>query len=626
MDNAAHQGIMIDSEDTTDRDDAIWISWDGDEVEAWVHITAAADHIPWGSRLDERSRHRMHTQYRRDHHRSMLPRALEEQVSLCGNVDREQPTLVVRVRLNNAGEVLGTNVERGYLSTAWALSHREAGHVLDDANHPLFEQMAAADRLARTLLEQRRANGALAFYDLTSGFATDEDGQLIRIREHSRNSGYVIVQEFMILANHQLAAWAIEQDLPILFRNHKMSLMAGSSYDLRDELEQVAITGDVTAYNLLRSRLRVVARTATYDAVLGGHHGLQLPYYTHATSPIRRYPDLVNQHIVFDHLDQRPGFYSFEQLRAVASDLNERLAAEREAKADHFRSEARKRAGDRLERGDYAGLENGEFGQVLRMALHGDGIPDALIDDAARRFREGQLELRDMAEVYFHDRAELKRLRNDIHRTLAAEPHRAPTILNWYLQEQHQGPVQPGDLEWTEQSYLQGNTPVHEAVVTVRLTDAHRRSPQRLQPSKKEARSQAILALLSDLTGLADLSYNWEPEAMERPEPTFKPLPEGLDPVQIATIYAARHYVSQLHFHFSPPHQTPADRSFSCTATAVSNDDRQALEGHGEANTKKLAKKIAAQALNGRIEQHYGLSETTYHPTATTESTSDRAQ
>ncbi|MFC4336960.1 RNB domain-containing ribonuclease [Salininema proteolyticum] len=602
-------GIMIDSATTKDRDDAVWVEARSDGgFDLWVHVAAAADAVPWDSSADMRARERMHTRYGRTRTRSMLPERVEKSASLREAGDETQSTLAVHARLDASATVVSREVFRGAMTRAHAISYEEAAAATDDPAHALHRPVALADTLARRLLDQRRANGALAFYDLNSGFATDEDGRLVRLETTSRNSGYIVVQEFMILANYLIAEWAAETETPLLFRNHRMSPMNGSGTDLRRELDEVALSGDAESYNLLRARLRLVASRAGYGTVIGGHHGLQLPYYTHATSPLRRYADLVNQRIIFDRLDGRDAHYDFERLEELGEDLTERLHAEKEEKSEYFRTEARRMAAAKLESGDYSGLDTSEFNRVLKVALADGEVPAELIRAASGRYEAGRLELRDMAEIYFaQGHPEMERLRGRINADLADESFRAPTMLNWYLQEQYQGPILPGDLTWNESTTPVKPVPLHSASVTVRLGEGFRTSPERRRHSKKEARSQAVLALLAELAGLEDLSADaGAPGGSEN----VKPVPDGLEAVQIATIYASRRHIRDLDFAFKATKD--AASRFRCKATAViEGGEGEGLETLGEGPSKKAAKKAAAAELNRLVEERLGLSPTT---------------
>lgn len=605
--NPAETGIMIDAATTVDRDDAIWIEPDGDGFAVWIHIARVADHVTTGGRADTEAHRRVHTRYRPEQTRHMLPAPVVEAASL--EPGRENDTFAVHLRLDAAGNLLAADLGPGRLTKSWILTHAEAADAANDPAHPLHGTLALALRFAQTMLAARRSAGALAFYDLLSGFATNEEGQLVRLDSAERNSGYVIVQEFMIAANAQIAAWAVREDLPILFRNHRLAAVAGDPAELRAELESIAATGDGTAFEMLRTRMRMVARAATYGPTVHGHHGLQLPAYTHATSPIRRYPDLVVQRILLAAALGHPSPYPIEELEAVAAHVNERVEEERRAKAEYFKQKAHEQTARHAESADFAALPYKQFARVLQFAVERGEIPPGLAEDTARRFDARELQLREFASVYLYGRGGFEPLRERMNRLLADEPQQAQSIVNVYLQDRLGGPVSnETNVLWTVEDAPGFEGPLFSAQVSIRYDGEQVDSPKRLQRNKKEARNQAALALVATLAGLPDLSS--DATAKPRVDGTKKVLVDaGVNPAEAVQIYAARGVVRPLTWDFSvdgPSHE----RTFTCRAEGwlPASDERIAAEGKGP--TKQAAKTNAALELRVLIEAALALGET----------------
>ncbi|GAB3229519.1 hypothetical protein GCM10027447_22910 [Glycomyces halotolerans] len=597
----AETGVMIDAETTVDRDDAIWIEPHGDGYDVWVHIARVADHVPAGGAADTEARRRVHTRYRPDHVRRMLPQPVEALASL--EADHAKDTFAVHLRVDADGHVQSAELGPGRLTRSWALTHGEAATAAADPDHPLHRPMSLALRFAQTMLAARRASGALAFYDLLSGFATNEEGQLVRLDTSERNSGYIIVQEFMIAANAQIAAWAVEQDLPILFRNHRMAAVAGDPAELRDELDAVAASGDASAFEMLRSRTRMVSRPATYGPTVHGHNGLRLPVYTHATSPIRRYPDLVTQRILLAAAAGEASPYSVEQLDEVASEVNDRIAEERERTAQHFRRRAKAAAERRLDEADFESLPYGQFAKVLRVAVERGEAPDGLIGDTERRLGTGELQLREFASVYFDGgAAEFADLRAKLNHRLAKEPHLAVSLINKYLQDQLGGPIGPGDMVWEVEPVLGNRIASFRARLEINFNGERRRSGVRTQRTKKDARNQAALSLAAQLAGLPDPSDDVDPRGIE-PGPQRAPalVPADLNPVEAVQIYLARGVIDGLYWRFS--HEGPAhDRVFTCEAGATMGSSGVAVDAEGKGASKQASKNAAAEILRVHVE------------------------
>lgn len=605
--NPAETGIMIDSVTTVDRDDAIWIESDGDGFDVWVHIARVADHVTTGGRADTEAHRRVHTRYRPEHTRHMLPAPVVEAASL--EPDRENDTFTVHLRIDTAGQVVTAEFGPGRLTRSWIMSHGEAADAATNPDHPLHGTLALALRFAQTMLAARRNAGALAFYDLLSGFATNEEGQLVRLDSSMRNSGYIIVQEFMIAANAQIAAWAVREDLPILFRNHRLAAVAGDPAELRDELDSIAAAGDGTAFEMLRTRMRMVARAATYGPTVHGHHGLQLPAYTHATSPIRRYPDLVTQRILLAAALGHPSPYPIEELTAVAEHVNERVDEERRAKAEYFKQKAHEQTARHAEAADFTALPYKQFSRVLQFAVERGENPAGLAEDTARRLDARELQLREFASVYLYGRGEFEPLRERMNRMLADEPQQAQSIVNVYLQDRLGGPVSnETNVLWTVEDAPGFAGPLFSAQVAIRYDSEQVESPKRLQRNKKEARNQAALALVAKLAGLPDLSA--DAAAMPRVEGPKKLLVDAaVNPAEAVQIYAARGMVKPLTWDFvvdGPSHE----RTFTCRAEGwmPSTGERVTAEGRGP--TKQVAKTNAALELRVHIEVALALGET----------------
>lgn len=605
--NPAETGVMIDAETTVDRDDAIWIEPRGDGYDVWVHIARVADHVHAGLPTDLEARSRVHTRYRAEYTKHMLPQPVEASASL--EADRANETFVVRLRVDAEGRVRDVELGPGRLTRSWALAHGEAADAAADPVHPLHATLALALRFSHTMLAARRATGALAFYDLLSGFATDEEGRLVRLQTAERNSGYIIVQEFMIAANAQIAAWAAGRDLPILFRNHRLAAVAGDPAELRDELDTVAAAGDPAAFEMLRTRMRMVSRSATYGATVHGHHGLQLPAYTHATSPIRRYPDLVTQRILLAATMGEPSPYDAEELTALAEELNTRIAEERERTSEHFRKQAKKTAERHLDGADFAALNYTDFAKVLRVAVDRGEAPAGLAEDVERRLDTGELQLREFAEVYFYGKAAVfAALRERLGRQLAEKPHQAVSLVNKYLQDRLGGPIGASDMLWKLESVDGAGAPAFAATLEIRFDGERRRSPERVQRSKRDARNHAALALAASLAELPDLSIDDRPEAAYAGPPRSVLVDAGRSPVEAVQIYASRGLIQRLEWEFhseGPSHE----RVFTCRAAARLTGSGIHLDTEGTGATKQAAKHAAAETMRVHIEAAVRLSE-----------------
>ncbi|GCE42596.1 3'-to-5' exoribonuclease RNase R [Rhodococcus wratislaviensis] len=262
--------LMIDSATARDRDDAFAVTplagGRGWAVE--VHIAGVADVVGLGSVADEQAFLRAETRYLRDRTVPMLGDTAEQAATLTTEAART--SLQVTGTLTPDGQLIDTAVGRGQIPSGRcvAVDHAQVPGALTDPTHPLHAPLGAADAAAQALLGARRDGGALAFYDLTRGWATNEDGAIVPIAAELRTVAYVIVQELMIATNEAVALWCVEQGLPILFRNHRPNPVAGPADELMTEI--AAAAGDPDLFAKLRGRLLSTLRAATYDPTVHG--------------------------------------------------------------------------------------------------------------------------------------------------------------------------------------------------------------------------------------------------------------------------------------------------------------------------------------------------------------------
>ncbi|RCG31914.1 RNB domain-containing ribonuclease [Sphaerisporangium album] len=592
--------LMIDREGTLDRDDAIHVQ--PDSHGGWyltVHIANVAAALQDGSTYDTQARHRGHTVYGPTWTRSMLPKELEQQLTL--HEHRPNATLAITLTIRADGTVEDTWITRDTLRAPVAMSYDLVPAALADYAHPHHTTLSLAAHLATTLLSKRRADGALAVYDLIRGWATNDDGQLIRVDAPERNIGYIIVQEAMIAANAALAAWAIERDVPILFRNHTAAAATPPVRDLAADLDHVIASGVTSAFEATQRRLALVMRPALYESTVRGHYALTLPAYSHATSPLRRYADLVTQRQIIAALDGRTPPYTTGDLDQIADELNTAARERRERRSQALKDRAHTAARTKAATADdLADLTPAQFAPVLKRACKEGAYSDDLAAEVIRRSHADELALLDqhmVLSVATDPRwAPARRVLLD---HVAADPQDAVSLLNMRSQQHRCTPV---SFTTTVQ---EGPPPLFTAFATMQLDNGSAWGAGRRAPVKKLAQQLAATSLLAALAGVDDPTGDIIPsESTPAEDPFLSPglppaPPPGQHPVSSLTEYTHKGYASDTQWDVkrTGPDHAP---KFTAWVTATIRG-RGELTASGQAGSKAGARERAAAALLEQI-------------------------
>ncbi|MCZ4581715.1 ribonuclease catalytic domain-containing protein [Gordonia amicalis] len=414
--------LMIDATTTRDRDDAITVTptpsggW-----EVAVFVANVADLVPAGSPADRAAATRVETRYRAKGTTPMLGAQLEQAATLSAT--RERDVVAVRLAVSADGDITLTGISREVLvaGSCVALSHSDVTAALADSGHVHHAQLSSASALVRVLTGRRRAAGAFVVYDVTRGLVSGEDGRLVSLPEGHNAAAYVIVQELMIAANTAVARYAIDAELPILFRNHLRNPVAPADVDrladLAAALSTVTTTAELAA---LQGQLNTAISKAAYGAVVRGHIGLQLPAYTHATSPLRRYADLVTQRQLLAHLDGTEPPYTAEQL-ATIGDALAAITAERDADSETAQKARTRRANEAaIAAGTMSHMNDREFLRVLRLGTQA-APPASIATELTDRATTGRLHSGHIAVLYTADHPDWKTLRATLTAQLRAE-------------------------------------------------------------------------------------------------------------------------------------------------------------------------------------------------------------
>jgi len=356
--------VTIDGEHARDFDDAITIErlpnghfWLG------VHIADVAHYVKEGSALDEEAYERGTSVYFTERAVHMFPAELATGLcSLNPHVDRLVQTCLMEV--DRRGNVVRYELHDGVINSDARMTYTAVNAILTDRDQavmreyaplvPMFEQM---HELFGILNERRRRRGSIDFDLPEAEVILSELGQIEDIVASERNVAHRLIEEFMLLANETVASHLVANDVPSLHRVHE----APDVKKVADFEEFITTLGYSLAatergvtpkqFQKLIDRIRgtpeerpiaaLMLRTmqkARYDMASLGHFGLATEHYTHFTSPIRRYPDLLVHRVL---RESRHGAMTPARQEELVEDLPEiaKHTSEMERRADEAERE-----------------------------------------------------------------------------------------------------------------------------------------------------------------------------------------------------------------------------------------------------------------------------------------------
>ena len=269
--------FTIDGPGTRDYDDALSIVIDGDELLVGIHISDVAAVISPGSLLDQTAASRASSHYLPRRQIPMIPPELSQDL-LSLKKDSDRLSISLLIRFDRTGEVIDYRFTPGIIRVRQQLIYEDVVKTLEDEKDPLMNEL---HRLCLRLRQKRIDQGALNLSLPEIEFAFSDEALVSLALEEQDTPSRMIVAELMILYNRLTAGFCQENDIPILFRNQGQP---GERFPF-DECGYV--------YYVFRQRRKL--SPLHISTVPGKHSGLGVDLYTQATSPIRRYLDLVIQ-------------------------------------------------------------------------------------------------------------------------------------------------------------------------------------------------------------------------------------------------------------------------------------------------------------------------------------------
>jgi len=347
--------FTIDPADAKDFDDALSVQYlDNGNVEIGIHIADVSYYVQPGTELEKEAYRRATSVYLVDRTVPMLPEKLSNGLcSLRPNEDRLAFSAVFE--MTTRGKLVGEWFGRTVIHSDRRFSYEEAQEVIETGAGDFPEILTLLNDLAKTLRKERFKKGAINFETVEVKFRLDENGKPLGIYQKERKDSNKLIEEFMLLANRRVAEYVYglskgKKKNTMVYRVHETpdperlksfaTFVAKLGYKVNTDdegeiaksmnhmLEEVEGKPEQNLVESLAVRTMAKARYTTDD---DGHFGLAFRRYSHFTSPIRRYPDVMAHRLLQHYLDggASPAPEPYEEACKHSSE-RERMAAEAE--------------------------------------------------------------------------------------------------------------------------------------------------------------------------------------------------------------------------------------------------------------------------------------------------------
>jgi ribonuclease R len=407
--------VTIDGETARDFDDAVTLKkLPGGGYLLGVHIADVSHYVREGSALDQEAFARGTSVYFPDRAIPMLPPRLSSGICSLKPLE-DRLVFSVLMEVDGRGQVSRARFARGLLRSRARMTYTSVARILLERDpeeirryEELVQLFQSMEELCAILHHKRRRRGAVDFDLPEAEISFDDNGKVISVLAAERNVAHRIIEEFMLLANECVARQLTASGGPALYRVHEkpdpskvdsfaeFALALGYRLERRDGqyrpvefqkfVEQLEgkSEGRFLAYLMLRSFMQ-----ARYSEQNLGHFGLATQEYTHFTSPIRRYPDLVVHRLLSECLKQEPSELWRSRMADALPGLAQHTSA-RERIADEAEREIEKikkvqfmagKVGDEFDAVIFSVTRQGFFVELLDHFVEGFVPVGTLIDD-----------------------------------------------------------------------------------------------------------------------------------------------------------------------------------------------------------------------------------------------------
>lgn len=355
--------FTIDGEDAKDLDDAISIERkeNGNYV-LGVHIADVSHYVQENSHIDREALKRGTSVYLIDHVVPMLPKELSN--GLCSlNPNEEKLAISVIMEIDQKGNVKKSSFYESVIQSDARLTYQEVTDYLNRKNssfeekYPfLVDEIKWLKELTLILQKRREKRGSIDFDFDECVILLDSDGKVMDVKAYERGIANKMIEECMLVCNETVAEYFAKRDIPFVYRIHSEPIeeKMETLFNYMEFLEHPLDWGETIESKNFQSLLNETKEwkegkaiqllllhsmmQARYSPECKGHFGLATPYYTHFTSPIRRYPDLQIHRILKEYLHHAIDSKRKEQLKEIVQKSSE-ISSRRERIAEQAEEE-----------------------------------------------------------------------------------------------------------------------------------------------------------------------------------------------------------------------------------------------------------------------------------------------
>lgn len=351
--------FTIDPVDAKDFDDAISVEFlENGNTRIGVHIADVAHYVTENSALDQEALVRGNSVYLVDRVVPMLPEHLSNGVCSL-RPDEEKFTFSAVFEMTDSAKVVNEWFGKTVIKSARRFTYEEAQEIIETKTGDYSKEILLVDTLAKKLRKERMKEGALEVQSTEIRFELNETGFPIKVVKKTTKDSNKLIEEFMLLANKHVGAFVGDAKrvprVTFIYRVHdrpdpekveqfKVFVSKfGKHFSYKDDQDIARQMNrlfeemkDESSYNMIQQMAIKSMAKAAYDTKNIGHYGLAFTHYSHFTSPIRRYADLVAHRILFEVLNNKFLHHAHLSTTAKHISMTERKAVEAERTSRKF--------------------------------------------------------------------------------------------------------------------------------------------------------------------------------------------------------------------------------------------------------------------------------------------------